>query len=225
VRQEGGPQREGDHGGVVDAEVGEVAAEAGGGVGDGVRLRERRAVEELPPRPVIGQRAPRRVGEPAQEEPESWRGDRRIEASGGGRGRSKARLVTGRRGGGVGAEAIATGIQKEARALLQERWRNWGKPRCCCGWLVLCCFCGFAFAFNREKMCCCLPVSVVAWLGCHIGLYNTFFSWCCVYEAMTVGLCITRVQMSVIEIAKLYFVILAKYARALLREQIGVCRK
>jgi hypothetical protein len=64
VRQERGPQREGDHGGVVDAEVGEVAAQAGGGLGDGLRLGERRAVEELPPRPAVGQRAPRRVGDP-----------------------------------------------------------------------------------------------------------------------------------------------------------------
>jgi hypothetical protein len=88
VRQERGAEREGHHGGVVDAEVGEVAAQAGGGVGEGVRLGEGRAVEQLPPRPAVGQRAPRRLGEPAQEEPEGRRRDRRVGAAAGGRGRS-----------------------------------------------------------------------------------------------------------------------------------------
>jgi hypothetical protein len=66
VRQERGPQCEGDHGGVVDAEVSEVATQAGGGVGERVWLRERRTVEEL---------SPRRIG-----------------ASGGGQGRSGRRV-------------------------------------------------------------------------------------------------------------------------------------
>jgi hypothetical protein len=92
VRQERGPQREGDHGGVVDAEVSEVATQAGGGVGERVWLRERRTVEELSPRPTIRQRASRRVGDPAQEEPESRRSDRRIGASGGGQGQSGRRV-------------------------------------------------------------------------------------------------------------------------------------
>uniref|UniRef100_N1QUM3 Uncharacterized protein n=1 Tax=Aegilops tauschii TaxID=37682 RepID=N1QUM3_AEGTA len=81
VRQERGGQREGDDGGVVDAEVGEVAAQAGGGVGEGVRPREGRAVYHLGPRAPVGQRAARRLGDPAHEEPERRRGDRRVQAA------------------------------------------------------------------------------------------------------------------------------------------------
>uniref|UniRef100_A0A8R7UG51 Uncharacterized protein n=1 Tax=Triticum urartu TaxID=4572 RepID=A0A8R7UG51_TRIUA len=57
VRQEGGGEGERDEEGVVDAEVGEVPADAGGGVGEGVRAAERRAVEELRPRARAGEGA------------------------------------------------------------------------------------------------------------------------------------------------------------------------
>jgi hypothetical protein len=137
VRQERGPQREGDHGGVVDAEVSEVATQAGGGVGERVWLRERRTVEELSPRPAIRQRAPRRVGDPAQEEPESRRSDRRIGASGGGRGRSGRRVghrEEGRRrrcgGHGVGDSEIRR--ERVCRATGNGELGHWGKPRCWC---------------------------------------------------------------------------------------------
>ena len=155
VRQERGPQREGDHGGVVDAEVGEVAAQAGGGVGDGVRLGERGAIEELPPRPAVGQRAPRRVGDPAQEEPEGRLRDRRVGAAGGGRGRS---------GGGVGHReegrrrrcgGHGDGFRWEPRATGDGEL---GNPCCCCG-----------VAASRKRFACLLPR-----LGCHYMLAWNF---------------------------------------------------
>jgi hypothetical protein len=166
VRQQRGPQREGDHGGVVDAEVGEVAAQTGGGVGEGVRLRERRTVEELSPRPAIGQRAPRRVGEPAQEEPESRRSDRRVGASGGGRGRSGCGVChreegrrSGCRGHGEGRRTRVLRGRGDGEFVVRGGWGSL-LARCCllvAAWLVRCCFA----VLNS--------VSVVAGLGCPLS--------------------------------------------------------
>ena len=86
VRQERGREGKGDDGGVVDAEVAEVAAQPRGGLGEGVRAGEGGPVQQLRPRPPVRERAPRRVGQPAHEEAEGRRGERRVgEARGGGR--------------------------------------------------------------------------------------------------------------------------------------------
>jgi hypothetical protein len=86
VRQERGREGEGDDGGVVDAEVAEVAAQARGGLGEGVGAGESRSVQQLRPWAPVRERAPRRLGQPAHEEAEGRRGERRVgEARGGGR--------------------------------------------------------------------------------------------------------------------------------------------
>lgn len=53
----GGEQRE-----VVDAEVAEVLAQAGGGIGEGIGAGEGGAVEELPPGATVVEGAAGRVG-------------------------------------------------------------------------------------------------------------------------------------------------------------------
>ncbi|KAF8775447.1 hypothetical protein HU200_004871 [Digitaria exilis] len=123
VRQERGREGEGDDGGVVDAEVAEVAAQARGGLGEGVRAREGRPVQQLRPGAPVRERAPRRVGQPAHEEAEGRRGERSVgeDRAGGRRGAAAAggrRVGHGeqrrrRRRGGHGAclaESIWDGI-------------------------------------------------------------------------------------------------------------------
>jgi hypothetical protein len=56
VREERGGEGERDDGGVVDAEVGQVLAQAGGGRGEGLRLGERGPVHQLRPGPRAGER-------------------------------------------------------------------------------------------------------------------------------------------------------------------------
>jgi len=80
-----------------------------------------------------------------------------------------AGLVTGRRGGGVGAEAMATG-DSESRVLcygLRERWGIGGNLAAVAGGWCCVVFAVLRSPSTGKKMCCCLPVSVVAWLGCH----------------------------------------------------------
>jgi hypothetical protein len=102
VRQQRGREGERHHGGVVDAEVGEVAAQPRGGLGERVRLGDGRPVDQLRPGPSVGERAPRRVGEPTHEEPERRRGERRVgERRAGGR-----RGATGGRGVGHGEQRL-----------------------------------------------------------------------------------------------------------------------
>ncbi|TVU27505.1 hypothetical protein EJB05_30121, partial [Eragrostis curvula] len=96
VGEERGGEGERDDGGVVDAEVGEVLAEAGGGLGEGLRPRERGAVDELRPGPRAGERALGGLDEAADEgEGGGWGGcGGVVGGDGGGRG--------GGRGGGDG---------------------------------------------------------------------------------------------------------------------------
>lgn len=90
VRQERGREGEGDDGGVVDAEVAEVAAQPRGGLGEGVGAGEGRPVQQLRPRPPVRERAPRRLGQPAHEEAEGRRGERHVGEARGGRRRGAA---------------------------------------------------------------------------------------------------------------------------------------
>lgn len=63
VGKKGEGEDDGDDGGVVDAEIGEVLADAGEGVRKGFRAGQGGAVQEFVPRPAIGERAAEGVGE------------------------------------------------------------------------------------------------------------------------------------------------------------------
>jgi hypothetical protein len=102
--QERGREGEEDHGGVVDAEVAEVAAQSPCSIGEGVRPGERRPVEQLRPRLPVCKRAPRRLRQSAQKEAEGRRGQRRV-------GETDTR---GRRGGAAGRR-IGHGEQRGRR--------------------------------------------------------------------------------------------------------------
>ena len=79
---------EGDQGGVVDSEVGQILADPGDGVGDGVRPGHGGAVHELEPRAALREAAADGGGEARDERAEGGVGDRcgRGGGAGGGRG-------------------------------------------------------------------------------------------------------------------------------------------
>ena len=86
VREEREPEDEGHEGGVIDAEVAEVLADPGVGVGEGLRPREGAPVEQLHPRAALREPAADGAGQPREERPERRRGYRRLRAASGGRG-------------------------------------------------------------------------------------------------------------------------------------------
>lgn len=119
VGEEGDGEGEGDEGEVVDAEVGEVLPEAGGGGGDGVRAGEGGPVEELRPGAGRGEGGFGRVVEAEEEGPRRgwvWGGgdggwDRAGRRScGGGDGGREGRGGGGGHGGGIWISGPGGGI-------------------------------------------------------------------------------------------------------------------